>query len=162
MINEINAGEDIIDELLIKHNISLRILSDYADDHMEKLLKAEDIFNHKEDKDKRLCLAIFHLLAGDHAIAICECFCERYNIDASLIGKRISDENVMFLLAAFIYNPSFFAMSQNLCGIIRSQLAFEAEERKKMQIDSEYTDTTVFIRAFGFRLLGDSRERKIA
>jgi len=127
MDNELNAGFGFIDELLLKHRISLRTLGDYAEKHMEDLEKAESIFDLKNEREIKLCLALFRLMAGKYAAAIGESFCGRYHITDSPVDDIFFEQNKLFLIAAFVYNPSFFAMSWNLCGIIRSELAFAKE-----------------------------------
>jgi len=133
---ESSSTLDFIDELLLKHRVSLLALSDFADVHMDDLQRAERIFDLKEERDGKLCLALFRLLAGKHEAAISESFCNRYNLDTSLDDFSF-EKNKLFLLAAFVYNPSFFAMSWNLCGIIRCELAL----RKELQEETPKQET---------------------
>lgn len=133
MDKKFNAGDEFIDHLLLKHNISLRAIYKFADKHMKELEQAENIFDLKEEKDKKLCFALFRLMAGKYASAVIESFCESYNITDSFLDDLFFEEHKLFLIAAFIYNPSFFTMSWNLCGIIRSQLAYRAEALKEAQ-----------------------------
>jgi hypothetical protein len=123
----LNAGNEFIDRLLLKYHISLRAVSDFTEGHREDLQQAGNIFDLKEGRDKKLCLAVFRLLSEKHAEDISESFCSRYNIDDTSVDDLFFEQNKLFLLSAFIYNPSFFAMSWNLCGIIQSQLAFQAK-----------------------------------
>jgi len=127
---KLDSGFKFINGLLLKHRVSLRALSDFADAHMGDLQQAESIFDLKEKKDGKLCLALFRLMAGEYAAAISERFCSRYSLDPSL-DDFFFEKNKLFLLAAFVYNPSFFAMSWNLCGIIRSELALRQELQEK-------------------------------
>jgi len=130
MTNEFDASFEFIDELLLKHRVSLRSLSNVAETQMDDLQQAERIFDLKEEKDGKLCLALFRLMAGNHATAISESFCSMYNLDPSLDDFSF-ERNKLFLLAAFVHNPSFFAMSWNLCGIIQSELASQGEKSNR-------------------------------
>ena len=143
----LNAGFEFIDELLLSHRVSLLALSDFADTHMEDLQQAENIFDLKEEKDEKLCLALFRLMAGKYASAISEKFCNKYHLALSSVDDLFFEKNKLFLLAAFVYNPSFFTLSWNLCGIIRSELAFEAESQKETE-EPERSEviTVVFLR----------------
>jgi hypothetical protein len=127
MEKKLNAGNDLIDRLLLKHRISLRTVSDFADKHMGELMRAEKIFELKEEGDQKLCLAIFRLLSEKQAEAISASFCSLCHIADSSTDELFFERNRLFLLSAFIYNPSFFAMSWNLCGIMRSHLTAQAE-----------------------------------
>jgi len=127
MEKEFNPQDEFIDQLLLKNNISLRAVYRFADEHIKELEQAENIFDLKEERDKKLCIALFRLMAGKYADDISKNFCERYDISDSSIDDIFFEKNKLFLIAAFIYNPSFFAMSWNLCGIISSQIASRAE-----------------------------------
>jgi hypothetical protein len=127
MTNKINVADEFIDQLLLKYRISLRAVYDFAEEHMEELQQAKKIFDLKDERDKKLCLALFRLLSEKNAAAISTSFCGRYHIADSSLDDLFFEQNKIFLIAAFIYNPSFFARSCNLCGILMSQLAFKAE-----------------------------------
>jgi hypothetical protein len=124
MVKELNAGDEFIDQLLLEHHISLRNVYDFAEEHIRDLEQAESIFDLKNERDEKLCLTLFRLMTGEYAKAVSESFCNRYNIDGSSLDDIFFEQNKLFLIAAFIYNPAFFAMSWNLCGIIRSELAY--------------------------------------
>jgi hypothetical protein len=129
----IDERMELVDQLLIKHKISLLDAADFANEHIKELEQAKNIFDLKEERDEKLCLALFRLMAGKYAADISKSFCERYNITDSSVDEIFFEKNKLFLIAAFIYNPSFFAMSWNLCGIIMSQLAYQAEMQEDVQ-----------------------------
>ena len=133
MEDRLSAGDEFIDRLLLDHRISLRAVYDFADEHMEDLRQAGKIYKLKTGKDIKLCLSVFRLISREYAGAIGECFCAEYNIEGSPLDDLFFEQNKLFLIAAFIYNPSFFAKSWNLCGIIISRLAFEAGAQKETQ-----------------------------
>jgi len=166
MEKEINAQDEFIDQLLLNNNISLRAIYKYADEHMKELEQAENIFDLKEEKDEKFCLALFRLMAGKYAADISKSFCERYNITDSSVDDIFFEKNKLFLIAAFIYNPSFFAMSWNLCGIIRSQLAYQAEMQEDVREPEtgESSDRIEYIAASpegpGFKEFGTPLENK--
>jgi len=147
MNKEINTSFDFLDSLLLKHNISLHTLSDYAEEHMQELNQAENIFNLKEEKDIKLCLCLFRLMAERFSAEISECFCKRYNISDSKVDDITYEKNKLFLLAAFVYNPSFFSMSWNLCGIIRSELAIQKEAHKNVNSNVTVIQLFFFVKA---------------
>jgi hypothetical protein len=124
-----DEGNEFIDQFLIKNKISLLTIAEFGEEHIAEIEQAENMFDLKDEKDRKLCLALFRFMAEADAPAIIESFCERYNIADSPPDDGFFEQNKIFLTAAFIYNPSFYAMSCNICGIIRSHLAYEAEER---------------------------------
>ena len=131
MDTHFSTQDEFMDDLLLKHRISLRVLSDFAENHIEELKHAEDIFDLRDEHDEKLCLSVFCLMAGENAPAVRNNFCNRYQINDSSVDEIFFERNKLFLIAAFAYNPVFFAMCWNLCGIIASQLAMEAESQNE-------------------------------
>jgi hypothetical protein len=129
MERKVNAGDEFIDQLLLKYRISLRAVADFAEAHTEDLRQAGNMFDLRTDRDKKLCLALFRLFSEDPAVR--ESFCGRYHIAGSSADDLFFEQHKLLLISAFIYNPSFFAMSCNLYGIIKSQLAFQTDVQEK-------------------------------
>jgi hypothetical protein len=148
MKRKLNAGDEFIDQLLLKYRVSLRRVYKFADEHMKELEQAENIFELKDDNDKKLCLVLFRLMAGKNSLAISKFFCDRYHINDYSIDDLFFEEHKLFLISAFIYNPSFFAASWNLCGIIISHLAYEAEAKKETQKPQNGTVVIIVFQRF--------------
>jgi hypothetical protein len=148
---ELNEGDEFIDQLLHRYHISLLALGDFAEEHIREFEQAESIFDLKTERDKKLCLALFRLLSEKQAAAVSEKFCNRYNITNTSGDDIFFEQNKLFLIAAFIYNPSFFAMSWNLCGLIMSELAYEAESASTEELSFviERSDFFQYIAASG-------------
>jgi hypothetical protein len=124
MAVKLNSALVFIDDLLIKHSVSLRTVYDFAEQHGEELRKAGEIFELKSERDKKLCLSLFKLLAGKSAKKMSAYYCRRYGIEKGP-DKEFFEENKLFLITAFIENPAFFNMSWNLCGIIQTRLSLK-------------------------------------
>lgn len=131
MKQRLSAQDEFIDSLLLENGISLRNVYDYAEGHMNDLETAENIYSLNSERDKKLCLSIFRLISEEYAAAISNCFNAEYNINNITLDDSFFEENKLFLIAAFIYNPQFFARSWNLCGLFISHLAYEAGTRKE-------------------------------
>jgi len=134
---------EFIDQLLLKYRISLFTVADFAKTHRSEMQQAGKIFDLKTERDEKLCLAVFRLISEEYSAAISECFCAQYKI-ASSLDDIFFDQNKLFLISAFIYNSSFFARSWNLCGIIISHLAYQAELRDEPKKPQAGTVIVVF------------------
>jgi hypothetical protein len=112
---------------MLQHHISLRNVYDYADSHKNELQCIENIFELGSEKDKQLCLALFRLIAKNEERRIANYFCNEYRFDDNL-DDMFFEQNKILLITAFIYNPAFFAMAWNLCGIIKAEIAVDQND----------------------------------
>jgi hypothetical protein len=123
-----NAGVDFIDKLLVKYRISLRTVYRFAEEHDSEIQGIEGIFDLKTERDKKLCLVLFRLLSG-RSEEIGSHFSNRYGFADSL-DDLFYEQNKLLLITAFMYNPPFFAMAWNLCGLVLADIADKSTGRE--------------------------------
>ena len=129
---KINTALEIIDDLLSEHHISLRAVYEAAEKHEEDIKNIDRIFELKSEDDKKLCLGVLRLLAGEKAEEVCNYFCNKYLIENNL-DDIFYAKNKVYIIAAFINNPSFLTMSINICGYIKTELTISAESKADIE-----------------------------
>ncbi|MCL2804991.1 MAG: hypothetical protein FWD26_03530 [Treponema sp.] len=132
-------GADFLDTMLLRNNISLNSIAKYSSKNNDELMNMENIFNLKSKDDFSCCLTIPFLL-DPHAAQDIIAYFKNEEQDNPYVKSSLPDvEKYKLLLAsAFVFNPSFFAMSWNWCALIRHELQLQMlkgqKENKTVQI----------------------------
>ena len=118
-----------LDNLLIKHNVSLKKIYDCNVSQKENIDGIKRIFNTEDENDFLLSLVALKLITENNSDKFIECFQKDSEIFYNLDDKFFR-ENKTLVLTAFIYNPAFFAMAVNMHGLI----AYELQKQKRLSV----------------------------
>jgi hypothetical protein len=120
-----NRGElaDFLDTLRCENRITFRALYDCERDHQDEIKGMESIFHLQTKEDARYCLTLPKLLDPENADALIDYVRSRHR-DRFVFHDAAPDVEgcKIPLLAAFVFNPPFFAMAWNWCALYRREL----------------------------------------
>jgi hypothetical protein len=127
--------EDFIDDMLIKHNISLEKTIAYAKEHRAELEGMKRIFKLENADDARFLLSLPALMVPAIADNVVSYFRKEKAGDPVIEATEPDIENCKLpLLSAFIHNPSFFTMAWNWCAMIRQELQARTNPRRSFEV----------------------------
>jgi len=111
---------EMLNELMLEKHITLSDVYHCAEQHMDEINGMMRIFEHESNKDQRLVLELFGLLAQDQSETVIDFYSRAYNLPPIRLDS--SKEDLELLLTAGLYNPSFFSFALSLFENIKSKL----------------------------------------
>jgi hypothetical protein len=111
----IDPASDFLNDLMLDNNISIKAIYDCGREHRETIENIRNIFNLKTKDDRKLCISLLAIMAGDQRERVIQYFREENNIDETL-DEIFLKKNTSLLITALAYDTRFFAMAWNLCG----------------------------------------------
>ena len=118
---------DFIDDLLIKHRVTLKMAYDCSVREKEAIQGMKEIFTLKKRDDFLLCMTALRILAGDNMDKIGGYFQKDSEMDYEL-DEQFFEKHKTLVLTAFVVNPAFFAMAVNAHGVIAYELQKQEQE----------------------------------
>jgi hypothetical protein len=116
--------EELINNLLLKFGVTLRAVYDCSVKEEETIRNIKRIFSLETTTDKQRCLALLYMLTSGKDDEVIDYFREENSISGDIvINEKIARKNAPLLTTALMNNGVFFAMSVNLCGILKYKAA---------------------------------------
>ena len=114
---------DFLDTLRCENRVTFRALYDWERNHQDEIQGMASIFSLQTKADAQYCLALPKLLDPENADALIDYVRTRHK-DRFVFHDAVPDVEgcKIPLLAAFIFNPPFFAMAWNWCALYRREL----------------------------------------
>jgi hypothetical protein len=114
--------DELLNALMLENHITFDDVYNCAEQNMSGIKEMMSIFDHKNDRDRRLSMELIGLLSQSQGDRVITFYSGEYypSVNIKNLYKNFSKDDVKLLITACMYNPAFFSYALRLCERIKS------------------------------------------